>query len=226
VFQGIVFDFNGVLLWDRHLQTQAWQQCARALRGRDFSEDELDTHMHGRPNQYVFSYLMNRPVQGEELMTLISQKESAYRQLCLAQGELFALSPGAEDLLDFLVAHQVPRTIATASGRANLDFFMAHMGLSRWFHPHDIVYDDGTLPGKPAPDVYLRAARNLCMEPRDCVVIEDALSGIQAAHAAGIGYIIALTPRETHNKWINMKYVDMIIEDLGQLKKEELFAEQ
>jgi beta-phosphoglucomutase-like phosphatase (HAD superfamily) len=223
VFQGIVFDLNGVLWRDAHLQTQAWQQCARALRGRDFSGDELDTHMHGRTNQHVFSYLLDRPVQGEELLKLTSQKESTYRRLCLAQGELFALSPGAEELLDFLVAHQVPRTIATASERTNLDFFVAHLKLDRWFHLPDIVYDDGVLPGKPASDIYLRAARNLGVEPRNCVVIEDALSGIQAAHNAGIGYIIALGPKETHERLRSKKGVDDVVESLGEIKKEELF---
>jgi len=225
-FQGIVFDFNGVLWWDGHLQTQAWQQCARTLRGREFSDDELATHMHGRTNHDVFSYLMGRAVQGEELSRLIHQKESMYRQLCLAQGEFFALSPGARDLLAFLAAHQIPRTIATASERTNLDFFVAHLGLAPWFHIPDIVYDDGALPGKPAPDIYLRAARNLGLAPSNCVVIEDARSGIQAAQVAGIGHIIAIGPSRTHEQLRRIEGVDDVIENLGQILKEDLFLVQ
>ncbi|HEX9935392.1 MAG TPA: HAD family phosphatase [bacterium] len=226
LFKGIVFDFNGVLCWDGHYQIEAWQQSARILRGSEFTDHELETHMHGRTNQHVFSYLMNRPVQGEELLKLVDQKESAYRRLCLAQGERFTLSPGAEDLLDFLALHNVPRTIATASGFTNLDFFTVRLRLARWFRLPDIVYDDGTLPGKPAPDVFLMAARNLGVEPRNCVVVEDSLSGIQAAHNAGIGHVVALGPREVHDRLLGIEAVDSVVENLGQLKKEELFTGQ
>ena len=221
-FKGIVFDFNGVLWWDGHLQVETWQRCAEALRGRDFSEDELAIHMHGRTNRHVFSYLMEQEVLGEELLKLINQKESAYRELCLAQGELFALSPGAVDLLTFLVNSHIPHTIATASERTNLDFFVAHLELSRWFHIPDIVYDDGALPGKPAPDIYLRAAQNLGLEPSKCIVVEDAYSGIQAARAAGIGHIIAIGPSSTHDKLRDIEGVDEVIENLSQMKEDLL----
>lgn len=222
-FQGMIFDFNGVLWWDSHLQAKAWQHCARSLRGREFSDEELAIHMHGRTNQYVFSYLIGRVVQGEELIRLTQQKESSYRQLCLAQGEQFALSPGAGDLLNFLVRFQIPRTIATASERTNLDFFVAQLGLTQWFDVSQIVYDDGILPSKPAPDIYLRAAKNLRLEPLNCIVVEDAYSGIQAAHAAGIGFIIAIGPKQTHEHLCRIKEVDEVIENLSQIPKEDLF---
>jgi beta-phosphoglucomutase-like phosphatase (HAD superfamily) len=224
-FKGIVFDFNGVLWWDGHLHVEAWQHWANALRGRTMSDNEIAIHMHGRTNQHVFSYLMGREVQGDELMKLIEQKESFYRELCLAQGELFALSPGAKDLLGFLSAFPIPRTIATASERTNLDFFITHLGLARWFHIPDIVYDDGVLPGKPAPDIYRRAAENLGLNPADCIVVEDAYSGIQAAYAAGIGHIIAIGPRNSHNKLRDIEGVNEVVENLGQIRKEELFIE-
>ncbi len=224
-YKGIVFDFNGVLWWDGHLQTEAWQHCAEALRGRGFLEDELTFHMHGRTNRDVFSYLMGREVIGAELLKLIDQKESAYRELCLAQGELFTLSPGAVDLLTFLGGHNIPRTIATASERSNLDFFVAHLELARWFHLPTIVYDDGALPGKPAPDIYLRAVHNLGLKPSECIVVEDAHSGIKAACAAGIGHIIAIGPQTVHDKLRDVPGVNEVVENLSQIRKEELFIE-
>lgn len=225
MFKGIVFDFNGVLWWDSHLQVEAWQRCAHSLRGKAFSEDELAIHMHGRTNSHVFSYLLGHNVVGEELANLTEDKESTYRQLCLSQGGLFALSPGAVDLLAFLTDHQIPLTIATASERTNLDFFVAHLELARWFHIPTIVYDDGVLPGKPAPDIYLRATHNLGLKPSDCVVVEDAYSGIEAARAAGIGHIIAIGPTSTHGKLSDIPGVDEVVENMGQLRKEELFIE-
>lgn len=223
-FQGIIFDFNGVLWWDGHLHVEAWQYWAHKFWGRDLSDDEIAIHMHGRTNQHVFSYLIGREVHGDELKTLIDQKESFYRELCLAQGEGFALSPGAIDLLGFLAAFRIPRTIATASERTNLDFFVAHLGLSKWFNITDVVYDNGVLPGKPAPDIYRHAAHNLGLNPNQCVVVEDAYSGIQAASAAGIGHIIAIGPLSSHDKLRNIEGVDEVVENLGEIRREELFT--
>lgn len=64
--------------------------------------------------------------------------------------------------------------------------------MERWFDPEKIVYDDGTLPGKPNPDIYLKAARTIGLAPSRCVVVEDAVSGIEAARRAGAGYIVAM----------------------------------
>lgn len=226
LFKGIVFDFNGVLWWDGHLQAEAWQQCALELRGTALSREELDIHMHGRTNRHVFSHLLGRKVGGKELMRLIDLKESAYRNLCLAQGEKFILSPGAVDLLTYLCDFHIPHTIATASERSNLDFFVSYLSLSQWFNIHHIAYDDGAISGKPAPDIYLKATRNLDLKPAECVVVEDAFSGIIAAHAAGIGHIIALGPQSTHDKLLSFDGVDEAVENLGQIRKEELFAKQ
>jgi beta-phosphoglucomutase-like phosphatase (HAD superfamily) len=225
-FKGIIFDFNGVLWWDGPLQVESWQRCAHSLRGRFFSEEELDLCMHGRTNRDVFSYLMGREVGGGELATLIHRKESAYRQGCLSQGERFALSSGAAALLAFLMDCGIPHTIATSSERTNLDFFVEHLELSKWFTIPDIVYDDGTLPGKPAPDIYLRAAANLGLKPAECVVVEDAHSGIQAARAARIGHIIAIGPRSTHDRLRGIEGVNEVVENLGQIRKEGLLDER
>jgi beta-phosphoglucomutase-like phosphatase (HAD superfamily) len=225
LFKGIVFDFNGVLWWDGHLQTEAWQQFALEVRGTAFSKEELAIHMQGRTNTYVFSYLLGREVAGKELFDLIDQKESVYRGLCLEQGDRFILSPGSVNLLTYLCDRKIPHTIATASERTNLDFFVAHLSLPRWFDIHDIVYDDGVLSGKPAPDIYLQAARNLGLKPVDCIVVEDAFSGIQAAHTAGIGYIIAIGPRSSHDTLLSLDCVDEAVERLDQVRRDALFAE-
>src|SRR5260370_25757138 len=70
-YKGIVFDFNGVLFWDADLQVKSWQVIAKDLRGHEMTDDELDTHMHGRPNSYVLRYLAGRTIAGQELLDLI-----------------------------------------------------------------------------------------------------------------------------------------------------------
>jgi beta-phosphoglucomutase-like phosphatase (HAD superfamily) len=222
-FKGIIFDFNGVLWWDGHLQEQAWRQFSTEIRGWPLSEEEYAVHVHGRNNQHTLEYLAGRSVHGGELEQLSGQKEATYRQLCLDQGPGFELSPGAVELLDFLLEHQIPHTIATASGRANVEFFEKHLSLDRWFEIERIVYDDGARPGKPAPDIYHQAASNLALDPASCVVVEDSRSGIQAAHNAEIGHVIALGPASTHARLARLLGVDAVIESLDQVPVERLF---
>jgi beta-phosphoglucomutase len=221
---GLIFDFNGVLWWDGPLQTQAWRDFSQALRGAALAAEEMDAHVHGRHNRHTLSYLLGRPVHGDELQRLSAQKETIYRQLCLAQGDAFRLSPGAAALLDFLVEQAIPRTIATASGPENLAFFIRHLDLARWFDLDAIVYDDGLLPGKPAPDCYLQAARNLGLPPARCIVVEDSRAGIQAAHAAGIGRLVALGPPATHAALRQLPGVTHVIASLADFPRAELFS--
>jgi HAD superfamily hydrolase (TIGR01509 family) len=222
-YKALLFDFNGVLWWDSAIQEEAWNRMALALRGERFSAEEFGTHVHGRNNSYTLSFLTGRKLNAEEIEGLAEQKEEFYRALCLAQGENFRLSPGAKELLDWLRQNNVPRTIATASGRKNVDFFVKELELARWFDPELFVLDDGTLPGKPAPDIYLRAASKVAVPPGQCVVVEDARSGIAAASAAGIGHIIALGPAAKHPELRKLAGVSETVTSLAEVRK-EIFA--
>lgn len=221
-YGGIIFDFNGVLWWDDHLQEKSWRQFSAELRGWPLSADEIAVHVHGRNNGHTLEYLLGRPVAGEELWELTQRKETIYRRLCLDPGVQFKLSPGAEELLDYLTAHGIPRTIATASEKTNLDFFVEHLHLDHWFDVRLIVYDDGTRPGKPAPDIYLQATSNLGLAPAQCIVVEDSRSGIEAARLAGIGHIIALGPASRHSELARLEGVSTVVKDLRHLPKEHL----
>jgi beta-phosphoglucomutase-like phosphatase (HAD superfamily) len=136
--------------------------------------------------------------------------------MCLNFDGDFKLSPGSYELLDDLVKFKIPITIATASIKENVDFFVEHLELDRWFDVKKIVFDDWVSPGKPTPGPYISAAKQLNLSPQDCVVIEDSRSGIQAAHAAGVGWLVALGPVETHRTLAKLPGVDQVITHLGQ----------
>ncbi len=223
-FSGLIFDFNGVLWWDESLQQRSWRAFAARLRPEPLSDEEIVLHIHGRNGQYTLEYLLGRPLQNGEAAALIEQKEALYRQMCLDLGPDFRLSPGAIELFEFLVARRIPHTIATASGKKNVDFFIEQLRLAAWFDLRQIVYDDGARPGKPAPDLYLLAAEKLGLHPSQCVVVEDSVSGLQAARAAGIGHVIALGPASTHNRLRQFPDVNEVIESLAQLRRDELFG--
>ena len=157
-----------------------------------------------------------REIDLVEERRLVEQKEQIYRALCLEDDVNFHLAPGVHELLDFITEHHIPTTIATASGRTNLDFFIRQFRLDRWFKPERIVYDDGTLKGKPDPDIYLRAAQRIGVVPQFCMVIEDAFSGIESARQAGIGRIIAIAPAEEHEFMLSIPGVHDVIIDFAE----------
>ncbi|MCA9973550.1 MAG: HAD family phosphatase [Anaerolineales bacterium] len=222
-YTGILFDFNGVLLWDSALHEQAWAAFARQVRQAPFTVDEMALQMHGRSNHAILEYLTGQTLDFAAAHALAQQKEAIYRQLCLDLGAAFRLSPGAAALLDWLAARGVPRTIATASEAINVAFFVEHLRLDRWFDVDQIVFDDGSFANKPAPDIYLRAAARLGLPPAACVVVEDSRAGIRAAHAAGAGQVVALGPAETHAALRQLPGVTLTIASLAQLPR-SLFA--
>jgi HAD superfamily hydrolase (TIGR01509 family) len=222
-FKGLIFDFNGVLLWDDQIQRDSWRAFARQRCQRPLSDDEIDIHIHGRNGQDTLEYLLGEPIETEKAAMLVEQKEGIYREMCLNLNGGFKLSPGAAELLDNLVKHKIPHTIATASAKKNVDFFVEHLNLEKWFEIEKIVYDDGKIPGKPAPDLYLAAANNINNPPEACVVVEDSRSGIQAAHAAGAGWVIALGPAGHQDTLAKLTGVDQVITNLGELLCQDLF---
>ncbi|MFA6512219.1 MAG: HAD family phosphatase [Patescibacteria group bacterium] len=218
----IIFDFNGVLLWDAEQHKEAWNIMAVKLRNTPFTDEELAEHMYGRVNRDIIAYLLRRAPTPKETAVFIEEKESMYRAIQQKRGSAFALSPGAIPFLDVLKEQNIPRTIATSSEIVNVRFFFAHLDLARWFSFEDVVYDDGVRNGKPAPDIYLAAAEHIGIIPQQCMVIEDASSGIAAAHAAEIGRIIALGPAERHAALAALPGVDDVITTLAEININEL----
>ena len=131
------------------------------------------------------------------------------------------MSPGAENLFRLLRDNGILYTIATSSSLGNLSFFIRHLELDKWFQSDKIIYDDGSLPGKPAPDIFLRAANKLEISISKCLVVEDSRSGIRSAVAAKAGKIVAIGPREKHKELIELG-ADKAIETLAEITLEDL----
>lgn len=223
-FKGLIFDFNGVLLLDQDLHDAIWKKTAFEITGKNLSDEEFRNIFHGRTNKGVLEYLFGKELAPSEVLRIATKKELLYQEVARGLGSEYRLAPGAIHLLDSLQKRNIPFTIATSSPKMNIGFFDEMLGLERWFEMSKIVFDDGTLRGKPAPDLYLRAAQLLSLEPKDCVVIEDARSGIAAAHAAGIGHIIAIGPKDTHEALKKVEGVDEVIERLDEVDVVTLFG--
>lgn len=217
--RGIIFDFNGTLFWDSQLHLDAWREFSAKLRGKPFSDEEMLKYMFGRTNEDIIAYAIGKKPDKELVEKLAEEKEAYYRNMCLKKPEEFKLAPHAEDFLNYLKENNIPMTIATMSEWCNVEFYIKEFKLARWFDLDKIVYSNGKIPGKPAPDIYEIAAKNLDLAPQDCIVIEDALSGIEAARLANIGKIIAIASREPKEFYKNVPGVSQIITDFNQIDR-------
>ena len=103
----------------------------------------------------------------------------------------------------------------TKSNNSENDFIIQEEELSevKWFDIDKIVFSDGTIPGKPAPDIFLIAAEKIGLAPKNCVVIEDAIAGIKSAQAAGIGKVVAIASLEPINFYKQIDGIETIIKN-------------
>ena len=218
-YKGIIFDFNGTLYWDSVKHKQTWRQYSKILRGTEFTDEEMLKYMFGRTNEEIIKYVIGKQPSPEMVKKYGQEKEALYRQMCLDDFENFHLAEGVEEFLDFLKENNIPMTIATMSDKVNVDFYIEHFHLEKWFDIDKIVYSDGIIPGKPAPDIYQIAAKNLGLNPKECIVVEDALSGIESARAAGIGRIIAICSEESPELYKQIPCVSDIIMNFNEFNK-------
>ena len=212
--KGIIFDFNGTMLFDKEFHDRAWRMFLENQIQRTITEAEFQEHVYGKAAQDILSYFLNRELSDTESIQIEEQKERIYRELCL-QSEEFHLADGLPEFLDELKEREIPVTIATASALKNMEFFFKYLKLSRWFDLSGIVYNDGTFPGKPAPDIFLKAAELLHVSISECTVFEDAKSGIQAAKVAGAGRIIGVASMLNEQELISYG-ADFVIKDYNR----------
>ena len=217
-YNGIIFDFNGTLFWDSELHMEAWREFSRRLRGTPFSDEEMLKYMFGRTNEDIIAYAIGKRPSPELVEKFAVEKEQVYRDMCKLHPEIFKLAPFAEEFLNYLKESNIPRTIATMSEKDNVDFYIKEFHLEKWFDVEKIVYSDGIIPGKPAPDIYLIAAKRLGLAPQNCIVVEDAISGINAAKNAGIGKVVAIASMEKPDFYSDLG-VDLIITDFKDYKE-------
>ena len=217
--KGIIFDFNGTLYWDSALHYQAWREFSKILRGYEFTDEEMRDKMFGHTNEDIIEYAIGKKPDKAMVEKYAKEKESLYRKRCLLDPENFKLAPGAIKFLDYLKENNIPRTIATMSEWDNVEFYIKEFELAKWFDIDKIVYSNGKIPGKPAPDIFMIAAEKIGLNPCDCVVVEDAIAGIKSAESAGIGKIIAIASMEPVEFYKQINAVEKIIKDFNEFDR-------
>jgi HAD superfamily hydrolase (TIGR01509 family) len=176
----VIFDMDGLMLDTEPLAARAWSDAAAAL-GVDFDMALAQT-MVGR--NFVDCAAMVRARYGADypVDALLGRWHATYDDIVEREG--LTLKPGVGELLVWLERHAVPRAVATSTRRERARAKLSRTSLLPRFH--EIVGGDEVPQGKPAPDIYLEAARRLGAIAGTCLVLEDSEPGVRAALAAGM----------------------------------------
>ena len=184
--RAVIFDIDGTIVDNMHLHAEAFAVFAER-HGLSPLTTADRARLDGRRNSEIFPILFKREVSRDEWLAYEHEKESLYREL--SRGRLSPMK-GLHAFIDRLKADGIPVALATSAPKPNVTHTLAELNLTEAFPI--IVRGDEVPRGKPAPDVFLEAARRLGVDPGDCLVFEDAPMGIEAAHAAGMR-VVALT---------------------------------
>lgn len=187
----MIFDFNGVLFEDLHLHRASWEYIVSKYKNRQIDDEEWEDRFVGESSKQIMQHIFaNEPEV--DIEPLRHEKFEAYKKHFYDRRAELDLADGAIELFEKLKTRNVPFTIATSSWEHSVDLFWDELHLGNWFDRDKVVYADGTFVSKPEPDIYLKAALILHLRPEECVVVEDAKSGVLSAKQAGIGLIIGI----------------------------------
>lgn len=217
-FSGVIFDFNGTLFWDTKLHNKAWDIF---LTKHDLylSDEDKFSKMHGKNNRDLFISIFGGQLSDQQIIDYTMEKELLYQELCLMTD--MQLAPGVTGFLDFLKNENIPFTIATASGKENLDFYFEHLPLAKWFEYDKVVYNNGKIKGKPDPQIYRIALSIIDKKPEEVIIFEDAVAGLQAARNAQAGKIIVVDSNDDdYTDWADCRIIRSFDEvDRTQIKR-------
>jgi HAD superfamily hydrolase (TIGR01509 family) len=184
-WQGVLWDMDGVLVDTGQAHFQSWVDVLSEYDipfSREFFRDTF-----GMNNAGILSILLGDRLTPELLYEIADRKETLFREAVRGSVEPM---PGVIPWLERLQEAGFRQGIASSAPVANIDTLVDELGVRTSF---DVIVSGVDLPGKPEPVLFLKVADMLHVLPERCVVVEDAVAGVEAAKRAGMGCIAVTT---------------------------------
>ena len=166
----VLLDFNGTMFFDTRFHMEAWSKIYHELHPEDKSP-LASTKICGPCNDVILKNMAPWLTPAER-QQYSEKKEALYREACRNDPASLHLVAGAEELLQGLQKRGIPFALASASIKANVDFYFDSFPIGHWLKRQDVVYDDGSYADKG--EMHLEAARRLGVPFSECLVIETA----------------------------------------------------
>ncbi len=205
-FDAAIFDMDGTLTNNMRLHFNSFVQFG-ARYDLQLPTPEAGASLIGLRNSEIMPVLFGRELTVEEIRRYEAEKEAIYHALI---GAGIVPVAGLRRLLQVLQARGIPAAVATSAPSVNVPLTLRALEIAEYFQT--IVLGDEVPRGKPAPDIFLEAARRLGHPPDRCIVFEDAYAGVAAAKAAGMR-CIALATTHTAEELRANTAADVIVHD-------------
>lgn len=210
-FKGAIFDVDGVIVDTVPLHFAGWKHLFEDIHHLPFSKKDYDDKVDGKPRiDGVRAILTN--LSYDEAVAAGEIKQSYYLKL-INEGKLKKF-PSSFTLIHELKQHGI--LLAAASSSKNAALILEKIGLMDDFQT--IISGNDFTHGKPHPEIFLKAAEKLKLKVSECVVFEDALSGVQAAKAGG--FMCVGINRNHQNQ--NYRDADLVVTDLAEVNYQKL----
>ena len=201
--KAVIWDMDGVIVDTAPYHFSAWRKVFQK-RGVNFTEEDFRRNF-GQRNDTIIRNTLGDSISRSELDTISGEKERDFRER--ARQNIKPL-PGAIELMKLLIEHGFKMALASSAPIENIKLQTEGLGIYNWFQ--SIISGRDVTEGKPSPQGFLLAAQRLGVEPKNCVVIEDAVAGVTAAKRAGMR-CLAIT--NTHPKR-NLMEADLVVDTL------------
>lgn len=207
---------DGTMVDNMMVHHKAWQRKLAAL-GLDLTLEEVRQSIHGI-NEEILERLFGDRFSPEERRRIAWEKEAEYRDIFLPELKLVS---GLEALLQSAHQANIRMGIGTAAPAENVQFVLEHLHLRPLFG--SVIDASQVTKGKPDPEVFLKVAEELGVEPGHCIVFEDSPTGAEAARRAGMQAVIIST---THleEEFSHFEHVMVVIPDFTKISIETLLG--
>ena len=208
--RAVIWDMDGVIIDSAEEHRQAWQRLAHE-EGVRFSDADFWSTFGKRDDDIIT--LVWGTQSPERLQELADRKEAYFRALIR---ETAAPLPGSIELMRGLHEAGYAQALASSAPVENIQLISDVLGLGHYLTA--LVSGETVAHGKPAPDIFLKAAGELGIVPTQCLVIEDAVAGVQAAHAAGMRCIAVAGDRDLPG----LREAELIVKSLTEVDVERV----
>lgn len=212
---GALFDWDGVIIDSHNQHEKSWSKLAE--EENEMLPDNFFKMTFGMRNENIIPNFFGNWIDvtnQEEVTRLADRKEEIYREIIISDG--IEPLPGVRDLLQSLRSEEIACSIASSTPIANIETVMGMIGLSDYFDA--ITAAEDVSNGKPNPEVFLKAAEKIKVDPKYCVVFEDAHVGIEAGLAANMQVIAVATTHPVES----LGNAHMVTENLESIDAEKI----
>ena len=214
----VIWDMDGVIVDTALYHFRSWRYAFKK-KGVNFTEADFQRKF-GQRNDAIIRATIGREIAPDEIEEIAFEKEGYFRKNVRYHVKPL---PGAVELIKALTKEGFKMAIASSAPVENIQLLLGSLGITDCFQ--QFVSGKEVTESKPSPQIYQMAARKLGAEPRNCIVFEDAITGVAGAKRAGM-LCIAIT---TTNPRESLQEADLVIDSLAELtvsSLENLLAER